>query len=57
MQVVGKKVYLLNIIFCLVPNFTLLGKPYNPYEATFRIPQSSPKWMCGRTWLRYMVCK
>lgn len=42
-QVVGKKVYLPNIIFRLVPNFTQPGKPYNPYEATFRIPQSVTK--------------
>ncbi len=42
-QVVGEKVYLPNIIFRLVPNFTPLGKPYNPYEATFRIPQSVTK--------------
>ncbi|KAI0305965.1 mitochondrial ribosomal protein L23 [Multifurca ochricompacta] len=42
-QVVGEKVYLPNIIFRLVPNFTPPGKPYNPYEATFRIPQSVTK--------------
>jgi len=42
-QVVGEKVYLPNIIFRLVPNFTPAGKPYNPYEATFRIPQSVTK--------------
>ena len=42
-QVVGEKVYLPNIIFRLVPNFTPPGKPYNPYEATFRIPQSLTK--------------
>jgi len=40
---VGEKVYLPNIIFRLVPNFTPPGKPYNPYEATFRIPQSVTK--------------
>src|SRR6266404_7393821 len=33
-QVVGEKVYLPNILFRLVPNFTPTGKPYNPYEAT-----------------------
>ena len=43
MQVVGEKVYLPNIIFRLVPNFTSPGKPYNPYEGTFRIPQSVTK--------------
>ena len=42
-QVVGEKVYLPNIIFRLVPNFTPPGKPYNPYETTFRIPQSVTK--------------
>ena len=42
-QVVGEKVYLPNIIFRLVPNFPPPGKPYNPYEATFRIPQSVTK--------------
>jgi large subunit ribosomal protein L23 len=42
-QVVGEKVYLPNIIFRLVPNFTPPGKAYNPYEATFRIPQSVTK--------------
>jgi large subunit ribosomal protein L23 len=42
-RVVGVKVYLPNIIFRLVPNFTPAGKPYNPYEATFRIPQSVTK--------------
>ena len=42
-QVVGEKVYLPNIIFRLVTNFTQPGKPYNPYEATFRIPQSVTK--------------
>jgi large subunit ribosomal protein L23 len=42
-QVVGEKVYLPNIIFRLVPNFTPPGKPYNPHEATFRIPQSVTK--------------
>jgi large subunit ribosomal protein L23 len=42
-QVVGERIYLPNIIFRLVPNFTPPGKPYNPYEATFRIPQSVTK--------------
>jgi len=42
-KVVGEKVYLPNIIFRLVANFTPPGKPYNPYEATFRIPQSVTK--------------
>lgn len=42
-QAVGQKVYLPNIIFRLVRNFTPPGKPYNPYQATFRIPQSVTK--------------
>ena len=42
-EVVGRKVYLPNIVFRLVRNQTPLGQPYNPYEATFRIPQSVTK--------------
>ncbi|KAI6042043.1 hypothetical protein EDC04DRAFT_1077831 [Pisolithus marmoratus] len=42
-EVVGQKVYLPNIIFRMVRNHTPKGKPYNPYEATFRIPQSVTK--------------
>ncbi|PFH51913.1 hypothetical protein AMATHDRAFT_141410 [Amanita thiersii Skay4041] len=42
-QVVGQRVYLPNIIFRLVRNYTPPGQPYNPYEATFRIPQSVTK--------------
>jgi large subunit ribosomal protein L23 len=42
-QVVGQKIYLPNIIFRLVRNHTPAGQPYNPYEATFRIPQSVTK--------------
>lgn len=42
-KVVGQKVYLPNIIFRLVRNNTPMGQPYNPYEATFRIPQSVTK--------------
>ena len=42
-QVVGQKIYLPNIVFRLVRNFTPPGQPYNPYEATFRIPQSINK--------------
>ena len=42
-EVVGRKVYLPNIVFRLVRNHTLPGQPYNPYEATFRIPQSVTK--------------
>lgn len=42
-QIVGQKVYLPNIVFRLVRNHTPPGQPYNPYEATFRIPQSVTK--------------
>ena len=43
MQIVGQKIYLPNIIFRLVRNHTPAGQAYNPYEATFRIPQSVTK--------------
>lgn len=42
-KVVGRRVYLPNIIFRLVRNHTPPGQPYNPYEATFRIPNSVTK--------------
>jgi large subunit ribosomal protein L23 len=42
-QVVGQKVYLPNVTFRMVRNFTPPGKPYNPYEATFRVSQSTTK--------------
>lgn len=42
-KVVGKRIYLPNIIFRLVPNHTKAGLPYNPFEATFRVPQSITK--------------
>lgn len=42
-EVVAQKVYLPNIIFRLVRNHTPPGQPYNPYEATFRLPQSITK--------------
>jgi large subunit ribosomal protein L23 len=42
-KVVGQKIYLPNVIFRMVRNFTPPGKPYNPYEATFRVPQSITK--------------
>jgi hypothetical protein len=50
---VGRKVYLPNIIFRLMPNHTPKGEPYNPYEATFRIPQSVTKTDV-RSYLRAM---
>ena len=42
-RVVGQKIYLPNTIFKMVRNHTPAGKPYNPYEATFRIPPSVTK--------------
>ncbi|EIW59831.1 uncharacterized protein TRAVEDRAFT_148001 [Trametes versicolor FP-101664 SS1] len=42
-EVVGQKVFLPNIIFKMVRNHTPAGQPYNPYEATFRVPQSVTK--------------
>ncbi|KAH9893552.1 hypothetical protein C8Q73DRAFT_537902 [Cubamyces lactineus] len=42
-EVVGQKIYLPNIIFKMVRNYTPPGQPYNPYEATFRVPQSVTK--------------
>ncbi|KAI0825609.1 mitochondrial ribosomal protein L23 [Irpex lacteus] len=42
-QIVGQKIYLPNVVFRLVRNHTPPGQPYNPYEATFRIPQSINK--------------
>lgn len=42
-RVVGQKIYLPNVLFRMVPNHTPEGQPYNPYEATFRIPQSITK--------------
>lgn len=41
--VVGQKIYLPNTIFRFMRNHTPAGKPYNPYEATFRIPPSVTK--------------
>lgn len=42
-EIVGQRIYLPNTIFTLVRNQTPPGKPYNPYEATFRVPQSVTK--------------
>ncbi|KAF8643190.1 hypothetical protein AX16_009175 [Volvariella volvacea WC 439] len=42
-EVLGRRVYLPNIIFRLVRNNTPPGQPYNPYEATFRVPRSITK--------------
>lgn len=42
-KVLGQRIYLPNIIFRMVRNHTPPGEAYNPYEATFRIPQSVTK--------------
>ncbi|KAK0457797.1 uncharacterized protein EV420DRAFT_1271206 [Desarmillaria tabescens] len=42
-EIVGQTIYLPNVIFRLVRNNTPPGQPYNPYEATFRIPPSITK--------------
>ncbi|KAK7060857.1 hypothetical protein VNI00_000590 [Paramarasmius palmivorus] len=42
-EVVGQPIYLPNIVFRLVRNFTPEGQDYNPYEATFRVPLSITK--------------
>jgi large subunit ribosomal protein L23 len=41
--IIGQRIYFPNIIFRLVRNNTPPGQPYNPYEATFRVPQSLTK--------------
>ncbi|EKM50285.1 uncharacterized protein PHACADRAFT_264895 [Phanerochaete carnosa HHB-10118-sp] len=43
LEVVGQKIYLPNVVFRLVRNHTPAGQPYNPYEATLRVPQSITK--------------
>lgn len=42
-HVVGVPIFLPNIVFKMVRNNTPEGQPYNPYEATFRIPLSVTK--------------
>ncbi|GJE90395.1 50S ribosomal protein L23 [Phanerochaete sordida] len=42
-EVVGQRIYLPNVVFQLMRNFTPPGQPYNPYEATFRVPPSITK--------------
>ena len=42
-KIVGQRVYLPNIVFTIIRNHTPQGKPYNPYEATFRVPPSVTK--------------
>lgn len=41
--VVGQPVLLPNVIFRLVRNYTPEGQPYNPYEASFRVPLNITK--------------
>ncbi|KAF8216435.1 hypothetical protein K438DRAFT_1797197 [Mycena galopus ATCC 62051] len=42
-KVEGQKIYLPNIVFRLVRNHTPPGQPYNPWQATFRIPKNLTK--------------
>lgn len=42
-SVVAQKVYLPQIVLRMVRNHTPAGQAYNPYEATFRMPQSVTK--------------
>ncbi|KAI5122497.1 hypothetical protein M0805_001405 [Coniferiporia weirii] len=42
-QIIGQRIYLPNVLFTLVRNHTLPGKPYNPHEATFRVTQNITK--------------
>lgn len=42
-RIVGQRVYLPNFVITFVRNRTPVGKPYNPFEATFRIPKNLTK--------------
>lgn len=42
-KVVGTPIFLPNIVFQMIRNKTPPGHPYNPYEATFRVPLSVTK--------------
>ncbi|KAJ7115907.1 hypothetical protein C8R44DRAFT_793613 [Mycena epipterygia] len=42
-KVEGQKIYLPNVVFRLVRNYTPPGQPYNPWQATFRIPKNLTK--------------
>jgi large subunit ribosomal protein L23 len=42
-RIVGKRIYLPNFVITFVRNRTPTGKPYNPFEATFRIPKNLTK--------------
>ncbi|KAG8775643.1 hypothetical protein FRC19_007255 [Serendipita sp. 401] len=42
-HIVGKRIYLPNFVIQLIRNRTPIDKPYNPFEATFRIPKNLTK--------------
>ncbi|KZP01662.1 hypothetical protein CALVIDRAFT_532432 [Calocera viscosa TUFC12733] len=42
-EIVGQRIYLPNFVVRLVRNTTPLGRPYDPYIATFRVPRSLTK--------------
>ncbi|KAF9052258.1 hypothetical protein BDZ89DRAFT_1056611 [Hymenopellis radicata] len=42
-EVLGQPIYLPNVVFILTRNHTPPGEPYNPYEATFRVPLNITK--------------
>lgn len=42
-KIVGKRIYLPNFVLQFIRNRTPVGRPYNPYEATFRIPKQLTK--------------
>ncbi|KAJ6581439.1 hypothetical protein B0H19DRAFT_1115179 [Mycena capillaripes] len=42
-KVEGQKIYLPNIVFRLMRNYTPPGQPYNPWQATFRISKNLTK--------------
>jgi large subunit ribosomal protein L23 len=42
-KVEGQKIYLPNIVFRLMRNYTPPGQPYNPWQATFRVPKNITK--------------
>ncbi|KAJ7043578.1 mitochondrial ribosomal protein L23 [Mycena alexandri] len=42
-KVEGQKVYLPNVVFRLMRNYTSPGQPYNPWQATFRISKNLTK--------------
>lgn len=42
-RIIGKKIYLPNFSLTFIRNRTPAGRPYNPYEASFRIPKNLTK--------------